>query len=123
MEDNKQTQLSLDDHELLLRLASQQKAAAFQRRITVYIEILILILILILAAILIIGPKLITLTADLTETLERVNTLLDEAGPAVKGVSELDYESLNSAISSFKTSAEQFAAFTAKLSTLGDIFR
>ena len=53
MEDNKQTQLSLDDHELLLRLASQQKAAAFQRRITVYIEILILILI--LAAILIIN--------------------------------------------------------------------
>jgi len=121
MEDNKQTQLSLDDHELLLRLASQQKAAAFQRRITVYIEILILILI--LAAILIIGPKLITLTADLTETLERVNTLLDEAQPAVSGISELDYESLNSAISSFKTSAEQFAAFTAKLSTLGGIFR
>ena len=121
MEVNKQTQLSIDDHELLLRLASQQKAAAFQRRITVFIEILILILI--LAAILIIGPKLIAMTAKLTETLEKVNTLLDDAQPAVTGMSELDYEALNSAISSFKNSAEQFAAFTSKLSTLGGIFR
>ncbi len=121
MEDNKQTQLSIDDHELLLRLAGQQKAAAFQRRVTMFVEILILILI--LAAILIIGPKLITMTKDLTETLERVNALLDEAEPAVTGISGLDYEALNSAISSFSSSAEQFAAFTSKLSTFGGLFR
>ena len=121
MTDDKQTGLSLDDHELLLRLAKQQRTAVIQRHITVFVEILILILI--LAAILIIGPKLIQLTADLTETLEKFNTLLDEAQPAVNGISGIDYESLNSSIASFSESAEKFAAFTSKLSALGGLFR
>ena len=47
MTDDKQTGLSLDDHELLLRLAKQQRTAVIQRHITVFVEILILILILV----------------------------------------------------------------------------
>lgn len=121
MEENRQTQLTLDDHELLLKLASQQRTAVIQRRVTMYVEILILILI--LAAILIIGPKLIAMTNDLSETLERVNTLLDTAEPAVTGVSGIDYDALNSAITTFSESAEKFAAFTSKLSALGGLFR
>ena len=122
MEENKQqVRLSMDDHELLLKLASQQKTAVIQRRITMYIEILILVLI--IAAILIIGPKLIGLMDELAATLNRVNTMLDRAQPAVDGFSKLDYESLNTSIATLQESVESFAAFTAKLSALGGIFR
>lgn len=121
MEENRQTQLSLDDHELLLKLADQQRTAMIHRRVTMYVEILILILI--VAAILIIGPRLLSLTADLSSTLERVNGLLDTAQPAVDGMSGINYDALNSAITSFSESAEKFAAFTSKLSSIGGLFR
>lgn len=121
MEEKRQTALSLDDHELLLKLASQQKTATLHRRITMYVEILILVLI--LAAILVIGPKLLTITTDLGNTLERVNNLLDTAEPAVNNMSNIEFDTLNKAIESIGTSAEQFAAFTSKLSSIGGLFR
>ena len=43
MSENKEN-MTMDDHEILMRLAKQQKTAALHRRIIAYVEVLILIL-------------------------------------------------------------------------------
>ena len=99
--------ISLDDHELLMRLARQQKTAMLHRRIIAYVEVLILILL--VAGILIIGPRLIALSNSMADTLERINNLIDQTQPAVEGLSKLDYEVLNSSINSLTDSVDKFS--------------
>ncbi|MBQ9328739.1 MAG: hypothetical protein IJ225_09425 [Solobacterium sp.] len=113
--------LSLSDHELLLRLAQQQKTAMWHRRIIAYVEVLILVLL--IAVILVIGPKMIRLTSDMADTLERVNTLVDEAEPAIEGFSSLDYETLNESIGTLSESVNQFSEFMGRFSSFGSLFR
>lgn len=106
--------ISLDDHELLMRLARQQKTAMLHRRIIAYVEVLILILL--VAGILIIGPRLIALSNSMADTLERINNLIDQTQPAVEGLSKLDYEGLNSSINSLTDSVDKFSRFMNNLS-------
>ena len=106
--------LSMSDHEILMRLARQQKTAMLHRRIIAYVEVLILILL--VAGILLIGPKLISLSNSMADTLERINHLIDETQPAVEGLSQLDYEGLNSSISSLTDSVEKLSGFMNNLS-------
>lgn len=113
--------LSMSDHELLMRLAKQQKTAMWHRRIIAYVEVLILILL--VAMVLIVGPKLLTLTNDMAATLERINHLIDQTEPAVEGLSKLDYDGLNTSITSLTESVDQFSGFMNKLSGFGGLFR
>ena len=123
-ETNNQTtdsQLSMGDHELLMRLAKAQKTAGVHRRIIAYVEVLILVLM--VAAMLIIGPKLIKLTDEMANTLERINTLADKAEPAIDGMAQLDYETLNESINTLNQSVDDFSVFVSKLSSFGGLFR
>ena len=49
-------------------------------------------------------------------TLERINHLIDETQPAVEGLSQLNYEGLNSSISSLTDSVEKLSGFMNNLS-------
>ena len=122
MSENKEN-MTMDDHEILMRLAKQQKTAALHRRIIAYVEVLILILL--VAMVLIIGPKLLALTNEMAATLDRINRLIDQTEPAVQGLTQLDYDGLNSSITSLTQSVDKFAGFMDKLSNIsfGGLFR
>lgn len=115
------SQLSMDDHELLMRLLKSQKTAMLHRRIIAYVEVLMLVLM--VAMILIIGPRLIQLMDQMAATLERINQLTDAAEPTLNNLSKLDFESLNTSISALSDAVDKFSQFTSKLSGLGGLFR
>ncbi len=117
---NPKTELSVEDRELLHQLAEHQKTGVAQRRITMYIEILILILM--AAALLIIGPKVVSLINNMEVTLNNLNALIDDAEPAAKEISKIDYKALNDSITSFQKSAKDFSEFTSGLSSIGGLF-
>ena len=119
--DNNGNTFSMDDHELLMKLARQQKSAMWLRRITAYVEVLILVLL--VAGFMMIGPKLVTLISDLTATLEKANQLIDSAQPAVDNLSKLDYEALGTSIDTLTQSVEKFSGFMNNLSSFGGLFR
>ena len=121
MSENKQTQMSMDDHELLMHLAKSQKTAMWHRRIIAYVEVLILILL--VAAMLIVGPRLIRLTDEMASTLERVNRLVDSAEPAIQGLSSIHYDELNQSLGALGESVDQFSSFVSKISSFGGLFR
>lgn len=114
--------ISLSDHELLIRLARQQKTAMIHRRIIAYVEVLILALL--VAGMLIVGPRLITLADNMANTLERINTLIDKSEPAVESLSQIDYESLGTSIDTLTESVDQFSGFLNSFSkiSLGGLF-
>lgn len=114
--------ISLSDHELLIRLARQQKTAMIHRRIIAYVEVLILALL--VAGMLIVGPRLITLADNMGNTLERINTLIDKSEPAVESLSQIDYESLGTSIDTLTESVDQFSGFLNSFSkiSLGGLF-
>ena len=120
MSENKEN-MTMDDHEILMRLAKQQKTAALHRRIIAYVEVLILILLVAMG--LIVGPKRLSLTNEMAATLERINHLIDQTEPAVEGLSKLDYDGLNTSITSLTQSVDKFAGFMDKFSGLGGLFR
>ena len=98
------------DHELLMTIIEEQRSSSKHRKMIAYAEIAILVFLVLFF--LLVVPKLISVLNDMTDALNRVNTVLesvepavsdlstmvDQTAPAVESLSKIDYDGLSEAI-------------------------
>ncbi|MEE3487627.1 MAG: hypothetical protein VZT48_05945 [Bulleidia sp.] len=92
----------LSDHELLVQLVLERKKTRRTVRF-ILIGVIVIAAVLFVSAVIIV-PKAASLLISTEDTVKNINALVNEAEPAVNGISRIDYDSLNRSVTELEGS-------------------